>query len=64
MKFMMEIVTLLLRIIYVFCDEDYFPASALRNVRSPFPAARVILCRAQIVGAVVKVLLVLEAMRR
>ena len=50
----------------MFLATKIFPGKRFmfRNVRSPFSAARVFLCRAELFGAVVKVLLVLEAMRR
>ena len=63
-KFMMELITLLRIIIYVSGNED-LPDKflVLRNVRSPFSAARVVLCRTQLLGAVVKVLSAREAER-
>ena len=50
----------------MFLATKIFPdkLSVLRNVRSPFPAARFILCRAQSVDVVVKVMSVLVALRR
>ena len=65
MKFMVELVARIRRIIHVFGDENLpDKLSVLRNVRSPFSAARFILCRAQSCDAVVKVMSVLVALKR